>query len=158
MKVPLGYSEGHGNGRSTHIAHFGYSFWLRLNLLPHFQRSGLKSRLACHSGRQANLHSQEYMIVRGKRSFSSLGSKQASLEQEPQHPLRPLLIEARQALEYIEQEVHDYTCNLVKRERIAGELLPQETLFAKVLHGNDKLGRRHRRSIAFISVMIAQQP
>ena len=78
--------------------------------------------------------------ARGKRSFSSLGSKQASLEQEPQHPLRPLLIEARQALEYIEQEVQDYTCTLVKRERIAGKLLPQETLFAKVLHGKGEVG------------------
>ncbi|MEZ6074343.1 MAG: hypothetical protein R3C56_01320 [Pirellulaceae bacterium] len=96
--------------------------------------------------------------ARGKHSFGSLGSKQASLEQESQHPLRPLLVEARQALEYIEQEVQDYTCTLVKRERIAGKLLPQETLIAKVLHGNDEVGRRHRRPIVFISVMIAQQP
>ncbi|MCA9183318.1 MAG: DUF1571 domain-containing protein [Planctomycetales bacterium] len=77
--------------------------------------------------------------ARGKRSFGSLASKQALPGQESQHPLRPLLVEARQALAYIEQEVHDYTCNLVKRERIEGKLLPQETLFAKVLHGNGEL-------------------
>ena len=78
--------------------------------------------------------------ARDKHSLSSLASEQASPDPVSQHPLQPLLVEARQALEYIEQEVHDYTCTLVKRERIDGKLLPQETLFAKVLHGNGHPG------------------
>lgn len=65
-------------------------------------------------------------------------ANQPSLPSESQHPLQPLLAEARQALERIERDVHDYTCVLVKRERIAGRLMPQETLVAKVLHGDGK--------------------
>lgn len=48
------------------------------------------------------------------------------------HPLEPLLALANDAAARIDSELQDYTCTLVKRERVDGKLLPQETLFAKV--------------------------
>ncbi len=96
------------------------------------QESPGRSSVNANEFVSSNLNSSS----RGKLSSDRLSSILFSSELESQHPLQPLLAEARQALKRIEQDVHDYTCTLVKRERIAGKLLPQETLFAKVLHGD----------------------
>ncbi|NIP84329.1 MAG: DUF1571 domain-containing protein, partial [Planctomycetales bacterium] len=53
---------------------------------------------------------------------------------EGDHPLMPVLEYARQGLDRIDREIHDYTCTLIKRERVDGELLEREYLFAKVRH------------------------
>lgn len=49
------------------------------------------------------------------------------------HPLRPAVEMARRAEQQLEQ-IRDYTCVLVKRERIDGQLTPHESLFLKVRH------------------------
>jgi hypothetical protein len=48
------------------------------------------------------------------------------------HPLDPALQLARDGLKTIQTGVNDYTCTLVKRERINGELLDYEYMFVKV--------------------------
>jgi len=48
------------------------------------------------------------------------------------HPLGPALVFAREGLEKMQTAVEDYTCTLVKRERIKGKLLDYEYIFAKI--------------------------
>jgi hypothetical protein len=50
------------------------------------------------------------------------------------HPLDPALAMARESLAHIEQNVTDYTCTLVKRERVQGELLDHEFMSCKIRH------------------------
>ena len=51
------------------------------------------------------------------------------------HPLAPLMEYARGRLEQIDRRIEDYTCTLVKRERIDGRL-PRETFAqVKIRHG-----------------------
>ncbi len=50
----------------------------------------------------------------------------------PQHPLDPVLDLARSGLANIRGSINDYTCTLVKRERIGGKLLDYEYMFVKV--------------------------
>lgn len=49
----------------------------------------------------------------------------------PEHPLFSTYQRAQQIHSYIQQNVDDYTCLLIKRERIAGELLPYEHIYVK---------------------------
>lgn len=49
-----------------------------------------------------------------------------------QHPLDPALALARDGLRNMQENVRDYTCVVVKRERIGGELGETEYMFAKV--------------------------
>lgn len=50
----------------------------------------------------------------------------------PAHPLDPAITLAREGLIHIQQHVADYTCTLVKRERINGTLNDYEYMFTKV--------------------------
>jgi hypothetical protein len=50
----------------------------------------------------------------------------------PSHPLDPALDLARNGLMTIRSDVRDYTCTLVKRERINGQLSDFEYMFTKV--------------------------
>ncbi len=56
------------------------------------------------------------------------------------HPLDPALEMARKALAHIEGDLHDYTCTLVKRERVGGELLPHEFIECKIRHPGKRDG------------------
>lgn len=56
----------------------------------------------------------------------------ASKAPTPKHPLDPALDIARNGLQNIRSTVNDYTCTLVKRERIDGKLLDYEYMFVKV--------------------------
>jgi len=51
-----------------------------------------------------------------------------------QHPLDPALEMARSAKAQIDRDVQDYTCTLIKRERVDGKLLDHEYMFAKIRH------------------------
>ena len=51
-----------------------------------------------------------------------------------EHPLASVLDYARGELTRIDREVKGYSCTLIKRERVDGELLEREYLFAKVRH------------------------
>lgn len=51
--------------------------------------------------------------------------------QQPAHPLDPALDMARDGLVRIRRDVKDYTCTLIKRERIKGDLNDYEYMFCK---------------------------
>lgn len=51
---------------------------------------------------------------------------------EGEHPLDPAIRFAKEGLERIRTTINDYSCTLVKQERINGELLPQEYMYAEV--------------------------
>jgi hypothetical protein len=50
------------------------------------------------------------------------------------HPLRPVIELATDGYERIRREIRDYTCILVRRERVDGRLRSPEFIFAKVRH------------------------
>ncbi len=50
------------------------------------------------------------------------------------HPLQPALDLARRGLANLQATIQDYSCTVVKRERIDGKLKDHEYLFAKVRH------------------------
>jgi len=52
----------------------------------------------------------------------------------PQHPLHKPLQLAREVRDHIRHNVRDYSCVLVKRERVQGRLRKHEYIFAKVRH------------------------
>ncbi|MBN1591052.1 MAG: DUF1571 domain-containing protein [Pirellulales bacterium] len=51
-----------------------------------------------------------------------------------EHPVEPLIRFAEARLESLDREIQDYTCTLVKRERIDGRLSPYENMFLKLRH------------------------
>jgi hypothetical protein len=53
-------------------------------------------------------------------------------ETKPEHPLEAVLQLARTECDYLERTVQDYTCRIVKRERINGVLQSQQFIQAKV--------------------------
>ena len=50
------------------------------------------------------------------------------------HPLMPIIRMAYNGLEQIDANIQDYSCTLVKRERLKGELSEHQYIFAKVRH------------------------
>jgi len=54
--------------------------------------------------------------------------------QEAQHPLIPAIQRAKAALKNIDANIADYSCTLVKRERVDGKLIGPEYMFTKVRH------------------------
>ena len=61
------------------------------------------------------------------------GQGQAN-QQSAAHPLQPALDIAYKALATIQNNVKDYSCTLIKRERIDGTLMPPEHMFVKIRH------------------------
>jgi hypothetical protein len=53
---------------------------------------------------------------------------------EPEHPLDPALEMAREALVRIDNDVQDYTANVVMQEKVGGKLLPESEVFCKIRH------------------------
>jgi len=49
-----------------------------------------------------------------------------------EHPLIPAIRMAKDGIKYIRTNVKDYTCTLVKRERVNGKLLDREYIYMKV--------------------------
>ncbi len=52
----------------------------------------------------------------------------------PEHPLDPVLDVARAGLRHIEETVRDYTCQVVKQERIGNQLTEEQYMHVKVRH------------------------
>ncbi len=50
------------------------------------------------------------------------------------HPLVPVLRYAYEGYDRIDRDVHDYTCLLIKRERVDGKLGPYQHIEAKIRH------------------------
>jgi hypothetical protein len=64
-------------------------------------------------------------------SFKISAASAAAPASADQHPLKPLVEMAIDQQQRIREQINDYTCYLVKRERIEGEMLPAEHLFIK---------------------------
>ncbi|GIW92865.1 MAG: hypothetical protein KatS3mg110_0906 [Pirellulaceae bacterium] len=58
----------------------------------------------------------------------------ADVEPSGQHPLDPALQMAHEGLQRIRSQIRDYTCILVKRERIKNELSEHQYIFTKIRH------------------------
>lgn len=56
-------------------------------------------------------------------------------DSEPAHPLDQAIQMARETLGRIQSEVQDYTCTIVKQERIDGEVGPTEHMRAEIRNG-----------------------
>jgi hypothetical protein len=57
------------------------------------------------------------------------------------HPLAPVLRFAREEYDYIQRAVHDYSCRIVKRERINGVLQTEQYIRARVRPTAYQMGR-----------------
>jgi hypothetical protein len=57
------------------------------------------------------------------------------LTQQPdEHPLAPVIRVCKACVEHIDKDVPDYTCTLVKRERLNGELGEEQRILMRVRH------------------------
>ncbi len=61
--------------------------------------------------------------------------------QAGEHPVAEALREATARLQHMDAEIRDYTCLLIKRERIKGRLRDHEYLFMKLRHRQVREGR-----------------
>lgn len=57
------------------------------------------------------------------------------------HPLDPALKIAREKLEFLKTEVRDYTCTIIKRERVKGGLGGYQKIAAKIRHRRESDGK-----------------
>jgi hypothetical protein len=62
-------------------------------------------------------------------------ASEAGLLPVGEHPLHPVLDLARETRTYVANNVHDYQCTLIKRERIDGQLQPQRVIEMRVREG-----------------------
>lgn len=69
---------------------------------------------------------------RDRDSLSEPVLRVASKAPAPKHPLDPALDMARDGVKTIRASIADYTCTLVKREQIDGQLLDYEYMFVKI--------------------------
>jgi len=78
---------------------------------------------------------QPGLLPNGGAAEGNIGAPDAVASTTPgQHPLEPALELAARGLANIKANIQDYSCTVVKRERIGGELKPHEYMFAKVRH------------------------
>lgn len=56
----------------------------------------------------------------------------ARAKDRAEHPLDPALEIARNGLNHIQKDIADYTCTMVKRERVKGKLNDYEYMFSKI--------------------------
>lgn len=75
---------------------------------------------------------EEAQKNRGNLKEPLLRVAKASAPNPKAHPLEPALAYARDGLVKMQTEVKDYTCTIVKRERIKGKLLDYEYMFTKI--------------------------
>lgn len=89
-------------------------------------------------GRRSREALQEpvYRISKARLEPKTPDKSIAKLELKParpdQHPLDPCIEFAKQCLERIHSGINDYSCTIVKQERIDGELYPQEYMYAEI--------------------------
>src|SRR5687767_14471988 len=80
---------------------------------------------------------------RGQAQTVGLALPASPARNEP-HPLEPVLRFARQEYEYVRRTVQDYTCRIVKRERLDGVLQPHHYIRAKIRPAAFDAGRPTR--------------
>ena len=110
--------------------------------LPHYVRSR-RSRfvwalLPCLLAPVATANEpaeQPGLLPNGGAAEGNVGAPDAVANTAPgQHPLEPALALAAKGLANVKANIQDYSCTVVKRERISGELKPHEYMFAKIRH------------------------
>lgn len=88
------------------------------------------------------LHEPIYRISKTAKPVNNRdASPTGPVARVKQHPLDPALDIARKSLTHIEQNIHDYTCTMVKRERVQGELREHEFMTCKIRHQRLANGR-----------------
>jgi hypothetical protein len=80
----------------------------------------------------SSLLAEDNALGRDGLSEPLLRVARATTPSIPAHPLDPALEFARNGLATIQSEIRDYTCTLVKRERINGQLGDYEYMFTKI--------------------------
>ncbi len=70
----------------------------------------------------------------GDVAQGNIGAGEASTAVVGEHPLEPALALARKGLNQLRSNIKDYSCTVVKRERIDGKLNEHEYMFAKIRH------------------------
>jgi len=70
----------------------------------------------------------------GGGAVGNANADEATAAVAGQHPLEPALELARRGLERLPATIKDYSCTVVKRERIDGKLGEHQYLFAKIRH------------------------
>jgi hypothetical protein len=78
------------------------------------------------------------VAVCASTAWTLLGEERAAPKP---HPLDPALKVAREQLDFQKNKVRDYTCKIVKRERINGELGDQQQMMAKIRNRQEKNGQ-----------------
>ena len=93
--------------------------------------------------RRDRLHEPIYRISKTAKPVNNNRDAAASgpVAKVKSHPLDPALDMARKSLAHIEQNIHDYTCTMVKRERVQGELREHEFMTCKIRHRRTQNGR-----------------
>ncbi len=79
------------------------------------------------------LHKPVYRVTTKQEPLKMIENKQ--------HPLDPALVIAEESLENIRRSVDDYTCTIIKRERVNRQLRDEEYMFAKIRNRKVEDGR-----------------
>ncbi len=75
------------------------------------------------------------MVPNGDTAQGNIGADDAVANTDQgEHPLEPALALAAKGLDSLRANITDYSCTVVKRERINNELQPHEYMFAKIRH------------------------
>jgi hypothetical protein len=74
------------------------------------------------------------LMPNGDVAKGNLGAGDATVAAVGAHPLQPALELAQKGLAGLRSKISDYSCTVVKRERIDGKLNPHEYMFAKIRH------------------------
>ena len=90
--------------------------------------------LACNWVAVAFAQQGPGLVPNGDVARGNVGSEDAVVTTAEGHPLQPALDLARRGLAGLREKIKDYSCTVVKRERIDGKLGEHEYLFAKVRH------------------------
>ena len=91
-----------------------------------------------------NLHEPVFRVSKAAKNVNEpRNTPPATKVKGPEkHPLDEALAMAQNSLDHIDRTIQDYTCTLIKRERVNGELLQHEFMFCKVRHSRVQDGRQ----------------
>ncbi len=74
------------------------------------------------------------LLPHGDVAQGNIGAADATIATAGAHPLEPALELAQRGLTQLRTTIKDYSCTVVKRERIDGKLGEHEYIFAKIRH------------------------
>ncbi|GIW96569.1 MAG: hypothetical protein KatS3mg110_4610 [Pirellulaceae bacterium] len=107
-----------------------------LFVIPAFAQTSLTETMQQDASQRAQ--PREARLLDGL--LPAIKNQQASADAQA---LRLAVLEwARSGYQRIDSQIADYTCLLVKRERVHGKLLPYHYMFAKVRHGQQRDGQQ----------------